>query len=124
MKTNRQKLGKKGEDMAVAFLENKGYQIIKRNFQAGQNEIDIIATDKHDLVFVEVKSVRVPDYGSAEFRVPLKKQRSIIRAAFTYLDRYQMKGDMGVRFDVICISLTNYPAGVANYMGAFWQERR
>ncbi len=123
MKTNRQKLGQKGEDMAVAFLQSKGFKIIKRNFEAGQNEIDIITSDNVDLVFVEVKSIRSPSYGSAEFRIPLKKQRSIIKAAYAYLNTYKIPSDMGVRFDVICVNLENYPAGVAHYKGAFWQER-
>jgi putative endonuclease len=123
MKTNRQKLGKKGEDMAVAFLQNKGYEIIKRNFYAGQNELDIIATDKFDLVIVEVKSIRNPDYGSAEFRIPLKKQRSIIKATYAYLEKHREFADLGVRFDVICVNLEKYPAGVVHYKGAFWQGR-
>jgi len=123
MKTNKQKLGKMGEDMAVDYLNSNGYTIINRNYQAGHTEIDIIATDKSDLVFVEVKSVRSPTYGSAEFRISLKKQRSIIKAAYMYLNRHSLSANMGVRFDAICVNLEKYPAGVAHYKGAFWQER-
>ena len=57
MKTQQQKIGKKGEDLAVKFLKKKSYKIIERNFRAGKyGEIDIIAKDKDELVFVEVKT--------------------------------------------------------------------
>jgi putative endonuclease len=59
MKTNRQKLGTVGEDMAVEYLQKKGYKIIERNFRHYQYELDIICQDKKELVIVEVKSVRV-----------------------------------------------------------------
>ena len=109
--------------MAVTFLQNHGYEIIQRNFRAGQNEIDIVAKDKNDLVIVEVKSIRNPDYGSAEFRISVKKQRSVIKATYAYLDKHREFTDMGVRFDVICVNLEKYPADVAHYKGAFWQAR-
>ena len=123
MKTNRQKLGTRGEDMAAVFLQDKGFEIIQRNFRAGQNELDIIATDKFDLVIVEVKSLRNPDYGSAEFRIPVKKQRSIIKATYAFLEKHREFADMGVRFDVICVNLEKYPADVVHYKEAFWQAR-
>ena len=123
MQTNRQKLGKKGEEMAVNYLRNSGYEILRCNYQAGHHEIDIIARQENDLVFVEVKSVRSPRYGSAEFRIPLKKQRSVIQAAYSFLNNYPISEQMGVRFDVICVNLENYPAGLAHYKGAFWQQR-
>lgn len=123
MKTNKQKLGKKGENLAEAYLRNKGYTILRQNYQAGHHEIDIIARDKDDLVFIEVKSLRSPAYGSAEFRVPLKKQRSLIQAAYHFLNSYPLAPNTGVRFDVICVNLENYPAGLAHYKAAFWQPR-
>jgi putative endonuclease len=123
MKTDRQKLGKAGEEMAATYLQEKGYEIIERNFQAGQNEIDLICLDGNDLVIVEVKSVRTPGYGKAEARVSLFKQRSVIKATYIYLNRHRKFTGKGVRFDVVCINLRTYPADVAHYKGAFWQQR-
>ena len=122
MRTNRQKLGKMGEDMAANYLLDNGYEIIKRNYQAGHNEIDIIATDINDLIFVEVKSLRNPAYGSAEFRISPKKQQSIIKAAIAYLNHHRLPKPKGVRFDAICVNLENYPAGIVHYKGAFWES--
>ena len=45
-----------GEDLATEFLRKKGYKILERNFEANQGEIDIIAKDDKELVFVEVKT--------------------------------------------------------------------
>ena len=84
MKTKKQQLGTMGEDMAVEYLRGKDYMIIKRNFRFGKNEIDIIAEDESDIVFLEVKSVRSPEYGSAEYRVPLKKQHKNLKQNIAY----------------------------------------
>ncbi|MBO7499129.1 MAG: YraN family protein, partial [Bacteroidaceae bacterium] len=48
--------GRRGEDLATAFLLSKGYGILERNWKSGRKEIDIIAQDGRDLVFVEVKT--------------------------------------------------------------------
>ncbi|MFT6204136.1 MAG: putative endonuclease, partial [Spirosomataceae bacterium] len=53
--TDKQDQGQIGEDMATAFLQNKGFKVLERNFRAGQSEIDIIGMDKECLVFVEVR---------------------------------------------------------------------
>ena len=52
---NNQDFGKLGEDLAVNYLINKGYQILERNWRSGHKEIDIIALDGDTLVAVEVR---------------------------------------------------------------------
>ena len=107
--------------MAGESLQNKGYKLIERNFRQGHHEIDIICQDKNDLVVVEVKTVRVPEYGEAESRISRGKQRSVIRAAYAFLDRHPECSGMGVRFDVICINMSQFPPDISHYPGAFWQ---
>jgi len=123
MKTDKQKLGSAGEDMAVTYLKEKGCRIVLRNFRSGKLEIDLICLDKDDLVFVEVKSARGTGYGGPEARISLIKQRSIIRAAYLFLDINPEFRGRNVRFDVICINLKSYPAGISHYKGAFWEQR-
>ena len=56
-------LGKRGEQLAVSFLEKKGYQILATNWRHRRAEIDIIAMDEDVLVFVEVKTRNNNNFG-------------------------------------------------------------
>lgn len=58
--------GKIGEDAATYYLQKLGYLIICRNFKCMQGEIDIIAKDGENLVFVEVKTRTSTKYGEAK----------------------------------------------------------
>ena len=49
-------LGKRGEDLAAAFLAEAGYTILGRNWRCGQGEIDVVAFDGVETAFVEVKT--------------------------------------------------------------------
>lgn len=61
--TQKQKIGRLGEDIAVKYLENKGFSIIERNYLKKCGEIDIIAKKAGITHFVEVKSVsESPDF--------------------------------------------------------------
>ena len=63
MQTPKQRLGQYGEDSAAQFLENRGFQIIERNYRCPIGEIDIIARDGKWLVFIEVKTRSGGGYG-------------------------------------------------------------
>jgi len=107
-KTQKQQLGKLGEDIACDFLENQGFRIIARNLHVSHNELDIIAEDERYIVFVEVKtrSATVPDesdYGSAGRAVDQAKRKGTVKAARTYLGSY--RGEKQPRIDVIEVYL-------------------
>ncbi|MCE1189974.1 MAG: YraN family protein, partial [Ignavibacteria bacterium] len=56
-------LGKEGENLAVEYLKEQGYEIIARNVTMGKNgEIDIIALKDDIYAFVEVRSRSTDDY--------------------------------------------------------------
>ena len=93
----------KGEVGARGFLDKKGYKIIETNFATKVGEIDIIAADGEELVFVEVKARRTTEFGEPIEAVTPQKVRKIALVAKQYLT---MKKKMGVpvRFDVVeCI---------------------
>ena len=62
-KTHRGNLGKRGEDIAVAHLTRGGYRILDRNWRCARGEIDIVAREGGDLVFIEVKTRSSLAYG-------------------------------------------------------------
>jgi putative endonuclease len=94
--------GRAGEDIASAYLKKKGFSILERNFKWYGNEIDIIATDKKVLVFIEVKSSSSADFDHPLAWISPRKQERIIRASTGYMvSNNKMKAP--VRFDVIAI---------------------
>jgi putative endonuclease len=52
----RRALGARGEDIAAAHLEARGYSVVERNFRVRSGELDLVAADRHALVFCEVKT--------------------------------------------------------------------
>lgn len=95
MATTKQ-IGNTGEEYAALYLEDLGYEILKRNFRTNAGEIDIIALSPEQVcVFCEVKTRKSIEFGLACEAVDRRKQEHIIRAAMSY----SFNGDM--RFDVI-----------------------
>ncbi len=122
MKTLRQSLGQTGEDLAVQYLQQKGYKILERNYRIAKAEIDIIALDQDDLIIVEVKSIRTDRYGPGEERITSRKKTKLIIAAYGFLDFFPAFSEKNLRFDVIVINFTCYPATIEHYQSAFWQQ--
>jgi len=100
--------GKEGERIAANFLKKSGYRIIETNFRCAIGEIDIIAREKDELVFVEVKIRTSGDLGFPEQAVGIKKQKKMSQLALWYLQKKNTK-DTAMRFDVLAIMIL--PAG-------------
>ena len=94
-------LGRRGEDYATSFLLSKGYGILDRNWHSGHKEIDIIAQDGAEIVFVEVKARTNEDLSFASDAVDRKKQQLLIYAAETYIKSHQL--NLSPRFDIITV---------------------
>ena len=100
-KTNRQ-IGDEGEDLAVSYLESKDYTVLERNYFFEHAEVDIVAYDEKQIVFVEVKFRSDTFFGEPEDAVSEEKQQNIFKAAEAWLYERKMDGSP-VRFDVISI---------------------
>ncbi len=94
-------LGRWGEDLAAAFLEEKGYAIIERDWKSGHHDLDIVAKDGSTLVIVEVKTRRNRLYGNPEEAIDYKKRRSLLSAINHYTKSHRIYSN--VRFDIISI---------------------
>ena len=95
-----QKIGKFGEDEAVKYLEQKGYKISDRNFSCKRGEIDIIALDKNEIVFIEIKARISLKYGLPSEAVTKQKIKHLCRTARYFLYKNKMFNEF-IRFDVV-----------------------
>lgn len=101
----RQGLGQLGERLAAQRLLDCGYRILERNFRCRYGEIDLIAEDEHDLIFVEVKTRRGDGFGRPEEAVTVRKQHKIIQVASYYLDLHACS-ERSWRIDVVAVQLS------------------
>ncbi|OHD71599.1 MAG: YraN family protein [Spirochaetes bacterium RBG_16_49_21] len=100
-------LGESGEKCAAAFLNEKSFDILKRNFRYGRSgEIDIIAKRNNLIVFVEVKNRTSDRFGGALYSISSKKKRNLKLAAKAFLSFHPEynRPDYTFRFDLISIT--------------------
>jgi putative endonuclease len=100
----RARLGASGERLAAATLEREGYVVLARNWRCAFGEIDLVARDGAELVFVEVKARRGLRMGSPEEAVTPAKRRKLLASAQTYLAE-RGEEQRAYRFDVVAIEL-------------------
>lgn len=102
---NKRRIGDYYEERAVSFLQEKGYQILERNFRAGRSgEIDIIARDGSGLLVVVECKYRINEvYGDPLAAVNYRKQRQICKTTLYYYVRHGYGMDYPCRFDVIAL---------------------
>lgn len=93
-------LGAVGEKSAVNFLKKQGYKILEKNFKTRVGEIDIIAKDGEEIVFVEVKTRTSDNFGEPSEAVNHKKQEKYHYVAEQYLLKKGLQEAI-CRFDVI-----------------------
>lgn len=96
----KQKIGKNGESLAEAYLKLIGYEILEKNFSCFRGEIDLIALDKKQIIFIEIKSRHSKKYGLASEAVTAEKLKHIYKTAEYYLVTKKLK-NIDVRFDVV-----------------------
>lgn len=116
-------LGKKGEAIALAFLEAKGYKMLEMNWRIDHFEVDLILISEDQIVFVEVKYRTSDDYGDPSEAVHYNKRRNLIKAAHLYL----VKNHIGLdpRFDIVAITeKENASPNIIHFEEAFYPIAR
>lgn len=111
-------LGKAGEDVAVAYLEDKGYVIHHRNWRKNHLELDIVAEKEGVLAIVEVKTRTSSDYMEPQEAVNRQKIRRIVLAADAYVKHFRL--DKPVRFDIITVVGEVGSFRIVHFEGAFY----
>ncbi|MES2800153.1 MAG: YraN family protein [Bacteroidota bacterium] len=114
----QQELGIFGENLAVQLLNNKGYQILVRNYRFGKLEIDIIAKSNNQIVVIEVKTRETAIIGEPWKAVTKGKQKSIIKVASQYLKKERI--DLDTRFDIVSIVHNSFHTKIEHLENAFF----
>lgn len=96
-----QLIGREAEDRAAKYLIAKGYRIVTQNYWCPEGEIDLVALDGKELVFVEVKVRKNEEYGHPVETVTTKKLQKIHRAARQFIEEYQFRGYF--RYDIVTL---------------------
>jgi len=93
-------LGKEAEKRGEIYLKKLGYKILDKNYTSPFGEIDIIAKENKELVFIEIKFRSSNDFGMPKEFVGKNKQSKIIKTALQYIKNRNL-GKIGIRFDVL-----------------------
>lgn len=99
---NRKEIGQVGEDQATYYLQEKGYQIIERNWRSRLGELDIIALEQNELIIVEVRTTTQTRFGFGYQSVDIRKQQKVRRLAVQYAQHKKLT-HLNIRCDVISV---------------------
>ena len=111
-------LGKKGEQLAIDYLVEKGYTILDKNWRFQKAEIDIIAQKENTLAVVEVKTRSSDYFGNPQDFVNPKKIQLSVSAINEYVISKDL--DVDVRFDIIAIHYTKANIDIEHIEEAFY----
>lgn len=110
--------GDDGESLAAEFLGEAGLRILGRNYRFGRAEIDIVAEESGELVFVEVKARNSLQFGEPEESVGFAKEANLRKAAEGYCLEHGLT-DRFYRFDIIAIRQNKNITVVKHLRNAF-----
>lgn len=96
----KKETGQLGEDIAIHYLKQKGYIILNKNYRCKYGEIDIIALEKKEIIFIEVKTRQNSKYGLPSEAVNKIKQQHMLRSIKNYLFINNIY-EKSIRIDVI-----------------------
>lgn len=113
MTDTRRAIGNGGEADAALYLQSKGYVILHEQWTCPYGEIDLIAQQGREIVFVEVKTRQSGSFGYPEESVTERKIGHLLSCAQNYLDRHA--GNVSWRIDVIAIETHEVPPRISHF---------
>lgn len=112
---NRKAIGKLGEDKAVDYLKDRGYNILATNWQNKWGEIDIVASpprqkfwQKDKIVFCEVKTIRQKAGFMPEDEINQKKERQLLKMAQIYLSANKIPLNTPHQIDILAVEINPF----------------
>lgn len=99
----QQKVGIFGQTLAKKYLQKKEYEILAEHFYIRGGEVDLVAKEKKEIVFVEVKTRTSKMFGLPEDAVDKYKRQSLLRSAEVFMQQKRIFGKVSFRFDIISV---------------------
>lgn len=113
--------GRRGEDAALAWLQDRGLRLLDRNWRSGHRELDLVMESDARIHIVEVKTLTPPALIRPADKVDGRKQAALVAAAGSYLACRQISKE--VQFDVVSVILGDGPPEVEYIPEAFFPVR-
>ncbi|WP_062313040.1 YraN family protein [Demequina rhizosphaerae] len=111
----KDEVGRYGEELAARRLLEDGWEVLARNWRCGLGEVDIVARDGAEVVFVEVKTRRSDAFGGALAAVTGAKVRRLRRLAGEWLAGQPLVW-AGARIDVVAVTLPRSGPAVVEHV--------
>ena len=120
---NRQELGKRGEELALEYLLQRGMKLLARNWRCGHKELDLVMEDGNTIRIVEVRSRNFPSQTDPLESIDAAKRKNIIAAAKGFVgENRKLSGGKEVFFDVVSILFNSDAFKVEYIRDAFAPE--
>jgi len=100
----RVRLGRRGEELAVAELIRCGYEIVARNWRCQVGEVDVVARRNEAWALFEVRTRRGREFGTPEESLTPTKQQRMINVALTYLAEHHLN-DVDWRVGLVAVEM-------------------
>ncbi len=110
----RGELGRRGEDVALEYLQRCGLHLVQRNWRAGHLEVDLIMEDAYTVRIVEVKTLQAGDGFDPSDNVTREKRLKLVRAAKAYYAQHPTFKE--IKFDVVTVLFNAEELVDVNYL--------
>lgn len=111
----RTTVGRYGENVAVRYLEDRGFRILERNWRCGAGELDVVAVEDDCLVVCEVKTRRSEAFGPPQVAVTPRKLARLRRLTVMWLASHEGSWP-AIRLDVLAVRVQRSgPATVEHF---------
>jgi putative endonuclease len=100
----RVRLGRRGEELAIAELIRRGHEIVTRNWRCQVGEVDIVSSRGEIWYFFEVRTRRGQEFGTPEESLTPTKQQRMIDVALTYLGEHDLH-DVDWRVGLVAVDM-------------------
>lgn len=120
MKSKRKntETGRRGEEVAAAWLEARGFRVVERNWRSGHKEVDLVVESRYAVHIVEVKTLTPPLQALPAEKVDAAKQARLVAAARRLIAERHI--DREVQFDVVAVVLDDGEPRVEYIPEAFY----